>query len=123
MALIRATCSDCGDVELRSRDLRVRQCHDDESATYLFRCPVCRMIEVRPAEQHVVEFGEQLGQRRDVVVAVLLAAGVHSTEWHMPAELTEPRGGSPITHDDVLDFHDLLATPDWFSTLTAINDR
>ncbi len=109
MALIRATCSDCGDVELRSRDLRVRQCHDDESATYLFRCPVCRMIEVRPAEQHVVD--------------VLLAAGVHSTEWHLPAELTEPRGGSPITHDDVLDFHDLLATPDWFSTLTAINDR
>ena len=62
MALIRATCSDCGDVELRSRDLRVRSCVDTDEATYLFRCPVCRMIEVRPAEQHVVD--------------VLLAAGV-----------------------------------------------
>ena len=48
MALIRATCSDCGDVELRSRDLRVRTCQDTDEATYLFRCPVCRMIEVRP---------------------------------------------------------------------------
>ena len=55
MALIRATCSDCGDVELRSRDLRVRTCTDTEGATYLFRCPVCRMIEVRPAEPHVVD--------------------------------------------------------------------
>ena len=64
MALIRATCSDCGDVELRSRDLRVRTCADTDEATYLFRCPVCRMIEVRPAEAHVVD--------------VLLAAGVDS---------------------------------------------
>lgn len=109
MALIRATCSDCGDVELRSRDLRVRQCRDDESATYLFRCPVCRMIEVRPAEEHVVD--------------VLLAAGVHSTEWSLPAELTERPVGSPITHDDVLDFHDLLTTSDWFTTLASMNER
>jgi len=53
------------------------------------------------------------------VVDVLLAAGVHSTEWHLPAELAERRDGDPITHDDVLDFHDLLATPDWFTTLAA----
>ena len=77
MALIRATCSDC-DVELRSGPAGPSQCRDDESATYLFRCPVCRMIEVRPAEQHVVD--------------VLPAAGVHSTEWHLPAELTQRRG-------------------------------
>ena len=36
MALIRATCSDCGDVELRSRDLRVRTCESTDEATYLF---------------------------------------------------------------------------------------
>lgn len=109
MALIRATCSDCGDVELRSRDLKVRLCRDSESSTYLFRCPVCRMIEVRPAESHVVD--------------VLLAAGVPCTEWRLPAELHEPRTGEPISHDDVLDFHELLATPDWFVTLDATTDR
>ncbi|HLU40843.1 MAG TPA: hypothetical protein VKZ55_00460 [Microthrixaceae bacterium] len=108
MALIRATCSDCGDVELRSRDLRVRTCTDTEEATYLFRCPVCRMIEVRPAEPHVVD--------------VLLAAGVQSEEWRLPAELSEPRKGEAITHDDVLDFHHLLTTPDWFATLAAMTD-
>lgn len=108
MALIRATCSDCGDVELRSRDLRVRLCSDTGTATYLFRCPVCRMIEVRPAEAHVVD--------------VLLAAGVHCTEWHLPAELNEAKAGEPITHDDVLDFHQILSTPDWFVTLAAMTD-
>ena len=108
MALIRATCSDCGDVELRSRDLRVRQCHDDESATYLFKCPVCRMIEVRPAEVYVVD--------------VLLAAGVDSESWRLPAELNERKGGEAISHDDVLDFHDLLSTPDWFVTLATMTD-
>lgn len=109
MALIRATCSDCGDVELRSRDLKVRRCRDTESSTYLFRCPSCSMIEVRDAESHVVD--------------VLLAAGVRSTDWSLPAELTEPRTGEAIDHDDVLDFHDLLMTPDWFSTLAAMTDR
>lgn len=109
MALIRATCSDCGDVELRSRDLKVRVCRDNQSATYLFRCAVCRMIEVRPAEDHVVD--------------VLLAAGVPCTEWNLPAELGEPHYGDSIDHDDVLDFHDLLASPDWFTTLASITER
>lgn len=108
MALIRATCSDCGDVELRSRDLRVRTCSETEEATYLFRCPVCRMIEVRPAESHVVD--------------VLVAAGVDSEVWHLPAELHERRRGEAISHDDVLDFHDLLGTSDWFETLASMTE-
>ena len=109
MALIRATCSDCGDVELRSRDLRVRVCTDNNASTYHFRCPVCRMIEARPAEEHVIN--------------VLLAAGVHCTEWRLPAELSELHQGRSINHDDVLDFHDILNTPDWFVTLAEMTDR
>lgn len=106
MALIRATCTDCGDVELRSRDISVRTCRNTGESTYLFRCPVCRMVEVRPAESHVVD--------------VLLAAGVDVTEWRLPAELNEPRGGRPITHDDVLDFHALLETADWYDRLASM---
>ncbi len=109
MALIRATCSDCGDVELRSRDLRVRTCENTDDSTYLFRCPVCRMIEVRPAEAHVVD--------------VLVAAGVDCETWRMPAELGERKAGlDVISHDDVLDFHDLLNTPDWFVTLATMTE-
>lgn len=109
MALIRATCSDCGDVELRSRDLKVRTSIETGDSTYIFRCPVCRMIEVRPAESHVVD--------------VLLAAGVRQDHWTAPAELDEPRHGPCIDHDDVLDFHQLLNTPDWFERLALITDK
>ncbi len=109
MALIKATCSDCGDVELRSKDVQVRICLDSAEASYLFRCPVCRMVEVRDAESHVVD--------------VLLAAGVTSTEWHLPAELHEAHHGTAISHDDVLDFHALLEREDWFERLSAMTDR
>ena len=109
MALIRATCSDCGDVELRSRDLKVRHCVDTDVSTYLFRCPGCHLVEVRAAEAHVVD--------------VLLAAGVRSVDWHLPAELHEPHLGLPVDHDDVLDFHVLLSTSDWFTTLSSMTDH
>ncbi len=108
MALIRATCSDCGDVELRSLDLRVRTCIDNSRSTYLFRCPVCRMIEVRTAEEHVVD--------------VLLAAGVREDRWSLPAELGETKSGKRIDHDDVIDFHQLLNTSDWFERLATITN-
>jgi len=109
MALIRATCNECGDVELRSRDLQVRICVDNGSSTYLFRCPVCRMTEVKPADDQIVD--------------ILAAAGVRCIEWRLPQELGERPVGEPITHDDVLDFHDLLTGDEWFTALTAITDR
>lgn len=109
MALIRATCSECGDVELRSRDLQVRICADNEAGTYIFRCPICRMTEVKDADDQVID--------------ILVAAGVRCTEWTMPAELIERPLGPPINHDDVLDFHELMVGDDWFETLSAITER
>ncbi len=106
MALIRATCSECGDVELRSRDLQVRICTDTAASTYLFRCPVCRLTEVKPADDQIVD--------------ILVAAGVTCVEWHLPAELQERPIGAPISHDDVLDFHDILADDSWYSTLASM---
>ncbi|HKY15758.1 MAG TPA: hypothetical protein VJM33_12610 [Microthrixaceae bacterium] len=109
MALIRATCSECGDVELRSRDLEVRICSDTDTSTYLFRCPVCRLTEVKGADDQIVD--------------ILIAAGVRCTAWRLPAELTERPIGDPITHDDVLDFHELLSGESWFDTLASMTDR
>jgi len=106
MALIRATCSECGDVELRSRDLQVRICTDTTASTYLFRCPVCRLTEVKAADDQIVD--------------ILVAAGVTCVEWHLPAELHERPTGAPISHDDVLDFHDILTDDSWFSTLASM---
>ena len=96
MATIRASCPDCGDVELTTDDVSVRVCTADNQGTYLFRCPECSMTVVKPAEPRTVD--------------LLVASGVSYTTWSPPLELREPRGdGDPFSHDDLLDFHDLLA--------------
>jgi hypothetical protein len=103
MPSIRATCTDCGDVDLVSEDVRVRVCVDDGTATYSFRCPACHMVVVKPAEPRVVD--------------LLAAAGVHVARWHLPAELREPRGsGGPVTHDELLEFHRGLVDDARFSS-------
>ena len=109
MATIRASCPDCGDVELTTRDLTVRVCLEDNQGSYAFRCPTCRMAVVKAAEQRIVD--------------LLVASGVRLDEWRLPAELTEPRVGDPINHDDLLDFHALLDSDDWFSQVAAMVHR
>lgn len=95
MATIRASCEFCGDVELTTADVHVRVCTLDSQGTYSFRCPTCDMTVVKPAEARTVD--------------LLVASGVSYTTWSPPLELTEPRGsGGPITHDELLDFHDQL---------------
>lgn len=103
---IRASCGDCGDVELCVSDVEVRVCTDDNAGSYVFRCPSCDMAVVKDAEPRVVD--------------LLLASGVTLTTWSAPAELREPRTDAPaFTHDDLLDFHDQLDQDDWFDRLVA----
>lgn len=96
---IRASCEECGDVELRVGDVHVRICIDDNAGTYVFRCPRCTMSVTKDAEPRVVD--------------LLMASGVEVTHWALPAELRERRHGPAFTHDDLLDFHELLAGDDW----------
>lgn len=96
---IRASCEHCGDVELKVGDVTVRVCVDDHVGTYVFKCPGCAMAVVKDAEPRVVE--------------LLVASGVDVTYWTRPAELAERRSGPAFTHDDLLDFHELLQGDDW----------
>jgi hypothetical protein len=106
MATIRASCGDCGDVELTTNDVRVRVCVEDNQGTYTFRCPHCRFAVVKPAEPRIVD--------------LLVASGVRLSTWSLPAELYEAHRGDPITHDDLLDFHALLSGDDsWFEDLVS----
>jgi hypothetical protein len=91
--------------------VQVRVCAEDNRGTYSFRCPDCEMMVVKDAEPRIVD--------------LLVASGVHMEVWRLPAELSEPRGtGEPITHDDLLDFHDLLHRDEtWFETLSSMVGR
>lgn len=104
--VIKASCHDCGDVELAVDDLCVRVCTEDEQGTYVFRCPSCQMSVVKPAEQRIVD--------------LLVASGVELIQWRLPAELFEPHRGAAISHDDLIDFHRLLQTDGWFSQVVAL---
>jgi hypothetical protein len=108
--LIRATCSDCGDVELGTRDLVVRLCEDTASGTYVFRCPACESPVVRPADRSTID--------------LLVSSGVRLEVWSMPAELDETRPcGAPFTYDDLIDFHLLLTDRGWFEDLLEAHRR
>jgi len=96
---IRASCEHCGDVELRVRDVQVRVCIDDDAGSYVFRCPGCTMAIVKDAEPRVVE--------------LLAASGVEIAYWARPRELHERPAGPAFTHDDLLDFHELLQGDGW----------
>jgi len=71
MATIRASCPDCGDVELTTVDVHVRICDDNNQGTYAFRCPHCSMMVVKPAESRTID--------------LLVASGVAFTTWRLPA--------------------------------------
>lgn len=109
MATIRASCEDCGDVELTTADVRVRVCINDNRGEYSFRCPTCAMTVVKAAEPRTID--------------LLVASGVAMDTWSLPAELEEIKAGRPITHDDLLEFHDKLHdNSSWNEALTHLLD-
>ena len=40
--------------------------------------------------------------------------------FELPAELEEPHLGQPLSHDDLLAFHDQLQQDDWFAEVEAL---
>ena len=104
MATIRASCPDCGDVELTTADMTVRVCSEDQQGTYAFRCPACTMAVTKAAEPRIVD--------------LLVSSGVELQVWSVPMELREARPTGPaFCHDDLLAFHELLQEDGWLERL------
>jgi predicted RNA-binding Zn-ribbon protein involved in translation (DUF1610 family) len=104
--IVKATCPVCGDVEMEPAELELRVCTTVEASTYHFTCPRCDQIVVKPASD---------GR----IVTLLQSVGVPTVYWELPAELSEPHAGPPITMDDLIDLHELLDRPDWAEQLTS----
>ena len=104
-ATIRASCIDCGDVELTPAEVQVLVCATNSEASYAFRCPVCRLMVSKPTESRVVD--------------VLVSSGVPLRVWQLPAELAEMHTGPSLTWDDLLEFHFLLGQDGWLERATA----
>jgi predicted RNA-binding Zn-ribbon protein involved in translation (DUF1610 family) len=96
MTTIKASCPMCGDVELTPDQMRLVVCSYPDWSYYAFDCPHCKDEVRRHAD--------------DEVVTLLVTGGVLVSAWHIPEEVVEPRGGDPLTYDDLLDFVLNLAT-------------
>ena len=106
---ILVSCPDCSQVRVCPGDVTLRNCVDDDSWTYRFRCPSCKRLAVGPAS------------RSACFEAVAAGAAVES--WHLPAELSEHRDNGPaLTQLDALALRATLGEPDWFETLQALTD-
>ena len=96
MSDVRVACETCGSIEVTVEDITVRCCDDATDYAYRFRCPKCAMFVFTNISIDVA--------------ALLLRAGAPVERWRLPLEMFErPEHTSPITHDDLIDFHEALA--------------
>lgn len=107
MTTIKATCPTCGEVGLTPDEVELRVARSERvDSYYAFTCPTC-MDEVRkPADRRVVR--------------LLVSGGVAVHDIEDRIRLGERATGPALTHDDLLDFHTLLATDDWFDRVRAL---
>ncbi len=90
MTTIKASCPDCGEVELTPPDVSLMVCSCAPLSYYAFTCNQCNTEVRKPADDHVV--------------SLLVSGGVPAQVWDLPDEALEPKSGPPISYDDVLDF-------------------
>jgi hypothetical protein len=107
MTTIKATCPGCGEVDLTAEDILLRIGASRTVNTYGFTCPVCGDFVQKSAD--------------DRIVRLLLSGGVVPVPVHVPAEALEVHDGPPISHDDILNFHEMLEKDDWIKQLLGSN--
>jgi hypothetical protein len=78
---------------------------DDLDGEYDYTCPACLEHVTRPA-------GEEC-------IGLLRQAGIAPAVGEAPAHPERPMPGPAFTPDDLIDFHLLLASVDWFHRLRS----
>ncbi len=112
MTTIKATCPTCGEVGLTPQEVRLRVDRSGgPDSFYAFTCPTCRSVVRKPANDRVI---------RLLVSGGVAVRGTDEPEEALPRLPSPRRAGPAITRDDLLDFHNLLASPDWFDSLLRL---
>ena len=103
--VIKASCHDCGDVELTVARPRGAGVHPGRAGHLRLPLPPCQMSVVKPAERRMVD--------------LLVASGVAARGVGPPRRAVRAPRRRPISHDDLLDFHRLLQDDGWFDSVVA----
>lgn len=90
MTTIKASCPNCGEVELTPADVSLMVCTHAALSYYAFECMTCTEEIRKPADDHVV--------------SLLVSGGVPAQVWELPAEVLEVKTGPALSYDDLLDF-------------------
>jgi hypothetical protein len=106
---VRVLCPDCSVVRVPATEVTLRNCVDDGRWDYWFLCPGCERLSA--------------GVSTTWLAVEAFAAGSALEVWHLPAELSEPHDGPPLSLVDLVELHLALTEPDWFDALLqAIDD-
>ncbi len=105
MTTIKASCPDCGEVELTAGDVLLMVCNHAPQSYYTFQCTQCHVDIRKPADDHVV--------------SLLLSGGVQAVVWELPAEALEAHDGPSICYDDVLDFALRVSRTDFLASFAG----
>lgn len=116
MTRIRASCPECGEVDLRPDEVTLHVVRGGDGAlsigsSYRFLCPACDELVTKPADERIATLLRSGG------VATEETAGTGADR--RPRHPEDPPGGPPLGYDDLLDLHLLLAGDDWFARLLA----
>lgn len=106
MTTIKATCPGCGEVDLTPEEILLRVANTGTNSNYGFSCPACGDFVQKPADSRVVR--------------LLLSGGVIPVSLDIPAEALEAHYGPPLTYDEILSFHELLESENWFDQLSRM---
>jgi hypothetical protein len=87
---IKATCPECGEVNLTPEDVQLMVCTVQTLSYYAFDCGGCVRQVRKPADERIV--------------SLLKSGGVRMQRWQVPAEVLEEKTGPALGYDDVLDF-------------------
>lgn len=121
MTTIRATCPECGEVDLTPEMIHLTVVRSEDAAVgpdsyYSFRCPGCEDAVDKPADERIAHLLTTGG-----VDVTIHEGGDIDQEFasfaSLPAHPESPPGGPPLTPDDLIDLHFLLATEGWFEQL------
>jgi predicted RNA-binding Zn-ribbon protein involved in translation (DUF1610 family) len=121
---IRASCPDCGEVDLTPLDVTLHIVRSDdglvgEGSCYRFACPDCDEVVTKPADERIAQLlttgGVEVEEEAEDLEELLEAL--------RPTHPESPPSGPRLTPDDLLDLHLLLADDHWFDDLLLATTR
>jgi predicted RNA-binding Zn-ribbon protein involved in translation (DUF1610 family) len=117
---IRASCPECGEVDLTPPDVTLRIVRSPDGlvgdgSNYRFSCPDCDQVVTKPADERIAQLLTTGGVPvEDEETSADEAALFEALK---PTHPERPPVGPTLTLDDLLDLHLLLTSEDWFDQL------